>query len=210
MKLYEFIARGGILMIPIGLASMAGLALVLERLFAIRRSIIIPEDLKKRLRKSINDGDLANARRITENHSSPLGRLASKLFENSDIKDRSGLKEILEERGRKEVHQLNRNVEIIGVIAAVTPLMGLLGTVTGMISVFRNVMNQVTSRGVNPALLASGIWEALITTAAGLSVAIPLYLAYRYLSSRSETLVIDLEEEVQHLTDAMLKQGSAK
>ncbi|MBU1219290.1 MotA/TolQ/ExbB proton channel family protein [Myxococcota bacterium] len=210
MKLFEFLARGGILMIPIGLASMAGLALVLERLFAIRRSIIIPEDLKKRLRKSVQDGDLENARRITENHSSPLGRLASKLFENDEIQERSELKEILEERGRKEVHHLNRNVEIIGVIAAVTPLMGLLGTVTGMISVFRNVMNQVSSRGVNPALLASGIWEALITTAAGLSVAIPLYLAYRYLSSRSETLVIDLEEEVQHLTDAMLKQGSVK
>ncbi|MBO8087911.1 MAG: MotA/TolQ/ExbB proton channel family protein, partial [Marichromatium sp.] len=77
----------------------------------------------------------------------------------------------------------------------------LLGTVTGMISVFREVMISASAKGINPALLASGIWEALITTAAGLSVAIPLYLSYRFLVSRSESLVLDMEEEIQILID---------
>ncbi|MBN2723697.1 MAG: MotA/TolQ/ExbB proton channel family protein [Deltaproteobacteria bacterium] len=207
MSLYDLLSRGGLLMIPIGISSILGLALVIERLFSLRRSRIIPLELKKRINKSIESGDLKIALKITTNHASPYARLTNRLLSGLNSTSPRKISEILEEQGRREVHYLNRNVEIIGVLAAVTPLMGLLGTVTGMISVFREVMNQSGIKGINPAMLASGIWEALVTTAAGLSVAIPLYIAYRYLGSKMEGLTLDLEEEIQKLFEMFHVSG---
>ena len=119
--------------------------------------------------------------------------------------ERSHMKEALEEIGQIEVAYLGRYIELLGTIATIAPLMGLLGTVIGMIDVFRAVVNEVGAQGgmVNPASLASGIWAALITTAAGLSAAIPAYLGYKYLMGYIDRIAVELEEVGLSLLEAV-------
>ncbi|MCP4677629.1 MAG: MotA/TolQ/ExbB proton channel family protein, partial [Deltaproteobacteria bacterium] len=116
---------------------------------------------------------------------------------------RAEIKSVLEESGRREVTRMERYIEAMGTTASVEPLLGLLGTVIGMIQVFQKVV--VTSRegAVDPGLLANGIWQALITTAAGLSVAIVAFIGYRYLLSRSNRYAIDMEEGALKLVDIL-------
>ena len=117
------------------------------------------------------------------------------------------MKESIEDTGRHVVHELERYLETLGTIAAITPLLGLLGTVIGMVKVF----TAITTHGVgNPTVLAGGIAEALITTAAGLTVAIPALIGYRYYRSRVDTLVVDMEKEAIKLVEALMGVGSAK
>jgi biopolymer transport protein ExbB len=115
------------------------------------------------------------------------------------------MKEALEEIGQIEVAYLGRYIELLGTIASITPLLGLLGTVIGMIDVFRAVVNEVSTQGgmVNPASLANGIWVALITTAAGLSAAIPAFLGYKYLLGHIDRLSVELEEIGLSLLEAV-------
>jgi biopolymer transport protein ExbB len=115
-------------------------------------------------------------------------------------RSREVLKEAVQDTGRHVVHELERYLNSLGTIAAVTPLLGLLGTVIGMVKVF----TAITTAGVgNPGVLAGGISEALITTAAGLSVAIPALIAYRYLRGQVDALVVDMEKEAMKLIDAL-------
>jgi len=108
----------------------------------------------------------------------------------------------MQEAGRRETAFLERFVGAIGAVASVAPLIGLLGTVTGMIKVFGRVGEEYEKGGeLNPGMLANGIWEALITTAAGLTVAIPAFLAYRYLMSRIDRYVVELEAEASEIVD---------
>jgi biopolymer transport protein ExbB len=114
------------------------------------------------------------------------------------------LKDAIEDTGRHVVHELERYLETLGTVAAVTPLLGLLGTVIGMVQVF----TAITTHGVgNPTVLAGGIAQALITTAAGLSVAIPSLIAYRYYRSRVDTLVVDMEKEAIKLVEALQRRA---
>ncbi len=181
-------------MIPIGLLSLAGLSIVIERFFSLKKSIILPVGLKERIKLLIRENKPDEAGKILKNHSSPFGRLLYFVIKNRRL-NRIEMIQALEERGNIEAHNLGKSVEYIGVISSTTPLLGLLGTVTGMIGVFRDVMNQAGLKGVNPSLLAGGIWEALLTTAAGLTVAIPLFLAYRYLALKVDSSILELEEE---------------
>jgi biopolymer transport protein ExbB len=115
-------------------------------------------------------------------------------------RSRDIMKEVVEDTGRHVVHELERYLNSLGTIAAITPLLGLLGTVIGMIKVF----TAITDHGVgNPAILAGGISEALITTAAGLSIAIPSLIGYRYLRGRVDSHVVEMEKEAMKLVDAM-------
>ena len=117
---------------------------------------------------------------------------------------RAVLKDSIEDTGRHVVHELERYLETLGTVAAVTPLLGLLGTVIGMVKVF----TAITTHGVgNPTVLAGGIAEALITTAAGLTVAIPALIGYRYYRSRVDTLVVDMEKEAIKLVEALHRRN---
>ena len=110
----------------------------------------------------------------------------------------------MEDMGRRQMQRLERYVGAVGALASVTPLMGLLGTVLGMIAVFQGVVEEAGAEGmVDPTALAGGIWEALVTTAAGLGVAIPLYLGYRYLLGRLDSLAVEMEEASSNLLDAL-------
>jgi biopolymer transport protein ExbB len=202
-EIFDFLARGGIIMIPIALGSVIALTIFLERIWSLQSSRIVPAGLLEKVLKAVGEKDIKTAREECLRSGTPVGRLLLAGLDN-EKRPRRELKEVLEEVGRREVTRMERFIEAMGTTASVEPLMGLLGTVVGMIQVFQKVV--VTSRegAVDPGQLANGIWQALITTAAGMSVAIVAFIGYRYLLSRSGRHAIDMEEGALMLVD-MLK-----
>jgi len=196
---FELVKAGGLLMWPIIACSVIAMAIVVERLWALRVRRVIPENLVARIWQLHQKGKLTTAHIATIRDSSPLGRVLAAGLLNREH-PREVMKEAIEEEGRQVVHELERYLNTLGTIAAIAPLLGLLGTVIGMIKVFA----AITTAGVgNPAVLAGGISEALITTAAGLSVAIPALIFHRYLSGRVDQLVIAMEAEALKLIEVM-------
>jgi len=190
--MFELLYKGGPVMIVIGFFSVLALAMFLERLYILRRKRVLPPGLLSKLRDLLDSGKSAEAVLLCEQDGSPVAQVLEAGLRAKPV----NRVEKMDEAGRRAVAQLRKNLSVLGTTAAVSPLLGLLGTVTGMIAVFQDV----TQYGVgNPGDLAQGIWEALITTAAGLVVAIPAYLAYRYLVSRVETLTLVLEAECSDL-----------
>jgi len=196
---FELVQAGGWLMGPIILCSVIAMAIILERLWAYRVKKVIPSNLVAQIWQLHQKGQITAAHIATVRDSSPLGRILAAGLVNRDH-PREMMKEAIEEEGRQVVHELERYLNTLGTIAAITPLLGLLGTVIGMIKVF----TAITSAGVgNPAVLAGGISEALITTAAGLSVAIPSLIFHRYLSGRVDRLVVRMEEQALKMVEVM-------
>jgi len=193
-EIYGFLAKGGIMMIPIALGSVIALAIFLERVWALRRPAIVPDGYLERVLDLVRKGQIGEALATCRGSSNvPVARIAARMLEDTDI-DPEDAKSVAEEAGKKESSALYRFVEAVGTIAALEPLMGLLGTVLGMIKVFQQVVYSSGQGAVDPGRLANGIWMALITTAAGLVIAIPTFMAYRYLVSRAERLTMELEE----------------
>lgn len=203
-EVVDFLKQGGVIMIPIIAFSVVALGVFMERLLALRSPRVVPRDFLALVRKKVDAGLPAEALALCEGNQSALAAVLTSGIRRAG-RSRNVLKEAFEEVGRIEVTHLGRFVELLGTIAAVTPLLGLLGTVVGMIDVFRTVVAEVGPGAamVNPASLASGIWAALLTTAAGLTVAIPAYLGYRYLISRVDSLSIEMEEVCLELLDVM-------
>ena len=203
---YEFLARGGLLMIPIVLCSVTALALFIERLWSLQQGKVIPEGFTRMVGDLIRQGKASEAETLCRGNGSTIAQIlvsGIRFFGRS----RALIKEAMEETGRRETALLERYVQFLGTLASVAPLLGLLGTVLGMIKVFRQVVSEVAMRGqVNPGTLASGIWEALITTAAGLTVAIPTFMVYRYLLSRVDRLAVEMEEIALIAADDMASE----
>ena len=200
----EIVQAGGWLMLPIIACSVIAVAIVLERLWTLQHSRVLPPDLTARAWNWVKSNEL-DAKNLQALHqSSPLGQvLAAGLAHRYSTRD--VLKETIEDAGRHVVHELERYLNPLGTIAAISPLLGLLGTISGMIRSF----TAITSEGVgNPTVLAGGISEALITTAAGLIVAIPALIAYRYLRGRIDSLVIEMEKESIKFLEALVHQRS--
>jgi biopolymer transport protein ExbB len=195
----ELVKAGGWLMWPIIACSVIAMAIILERLWAYRRQRVLPPNLVAQIWKLYQSKQLTAAHITTVRKSSPLGRVLAAGLANRNH-PRDVMKEAIEEEGRQVVHELERYLNTLGTIATISPLLGLLGTVIGMIKVF----TAITSAGVgNPAVLAGGISEALITTAAGLSVAIPAVIFHRYLSGRVDKIVVRMEEQSLKMVDVM-------
>lgn len=195
--MFELIKAGGWLMLPILACSVVALAIILERLWALRRARVLPEPLVKALHSAARNGRIADSGFGKRALESPLGRIVLAGW-NNRTRGREFVKERIEDTGRQVVHELERFLNALGTIAAIAPLLGLLGTVFGMIEVF-NVIS--TEGSGNAELLAGGISTALITTAAGLTVAIPSLLFYRYFRARVDTLVLLMEQEAIHLIE---------
>ncbi|MEM7208435.1 MAG: MotA/TolQ/ExbB proton channel family protein [Pseudomonadota bacterium] len=197
--MYELVVAGGWLMLPIVLCSIVALAVIGERFWTLRPSKVLPANLVTNTRRLVNSKTLNDDHIRALQEGSPFGRiLAAGLINRS--KDRTVLKGIVEDVGRHVAHDLERFLNALGTIAAVTPLLGLLGTVVGMISVFTTI----TSVGVgDPGELASGISQALITTAAGLSVAIPSMMFHRFFRGRVDALVVEMEQEAIKLVELL-------
>lgn len=197
--MFELVKAGGWLMWPIIACSIIAMAIIAERLWALRIRRVTPDSLVAQIWQLYQKGKLTNAHISTIRKNSPLGRILAAGLINRNH-PREVMKEAVEEEGRQVVHELERYLNTLGTIAAIAPLLGLLGTVVGMIKVFA----AITTAGVgNPAVLAGGISEALITTAAGLSVAIPALIFHRYLSGRVDQLVIRMEAEALKLIEVM-------
>ncbi len=193
------IQAGGWLMLPILLCSVLALAIVVERFWSLQRKRIVPRHLVAQVWHWQRSGEIDDQRIEALSKSSPLGRVLAAGLLNREH-PREIMKESVEESGRQVVHELERYLNTLGTIASITPLLGLLGTVIGMIHVF----TAITSMGVgNPTVLAGGISQALITTAAGLSVAIPSLMFYRYFRGRVDELVLKMEDEALKLIDVM-------
>ncbi len=195
----EFIQAGGWLMLPIVLCSILAVAIIGERFWSLRKTRIVPEGLVDLVRQWHQNGQLTAARIEEIRNGSPLGKVLAAGLVNLDH-SREIMKESIEDTGRQVVAGLERFLNALGTIASITPLLGLLGTVIGMIKVFATI----TTQGVgDPGTLAGGISEALITTAAGLSVAIPSLMFYRFFRRRVDELVLNMEEESLKLVEVI-------
>jgi len=196
---WEIVLSGGWTMVPIIACSVIALAIVAERFWTLQKKRVIPKHLVAQVWHWHNSKvlDMEHIKQLRSG--SPLGRVLASGLDNIGH-DREIMKESIEETGRHVIHELERYLNSLGTIAAITPLLGLLGTVIGMIKVF----TQLTSSELgNVNSLAGGISEALITTAAGLMVAIPTLLFYRYFRGRIDELVIRMEQEAIKLIEVL-------
>ena len=197
--MWEIIKAGGPVMWPIIALSILATAIFLERLWSLQERRVIPPELREKVWKLVETGQLTDRHIAALAQNSALGQiLAAGLA--SRHRPREYVKEALEDTGRHVIHELERFLNMLGTIAAVSPLMGLLGTVTGIIVAF----NAITHQGIgDPKVLSGGIGQALITTAAGLIVAIPSLMAYRYLRGRVDALVVSMEKEALKLVRSL-------
>lgn len=195
----EIIKSGGWLMLPIILCSIIAAGIIIERLWSLQNRKVIPEHLVAKVWHLLKNDELGEEAIRNLYNSSPLGRIMAVGLAYRE-RSRDLMKEMVEDTGRHVAHELERYLNTLGTIAAISPLLGLLGTVVGMIEVFA----VITTRGVgDPGALAGGISQALITTAAGLAVAIPALIGYRYLRGRVNDLVVSMEQEAIKLVEAL-------
>ena len=195
----EIILAGGWLMAPILLCSTLAVAIIIERFWTLRKSKVTPEGLGATVEDWAARHELDQRHFVQLRNGSPLGRIYASALVNRK-RSREVIKEAVEDTGRHVIHDLERFLNTLGTIAGISPLLGLLGTVIGMIKVFSVIMIS----GVGDAnVLAGGISQALITTAAGLTVAIPSYFFYRFFRGMVSEYVISMEQKAISLIDCI-------
>jgi biopolymer transport protein ExbB len=195
----EIVQSGGWLMVPILLASVVAAAIAVERLWTLQRSRITPKNLLAQVWTALKNNEMDMQRLRDLRASSPLGLVLATGISNAR-RGRDVMKEAMEEVGSQVSHDLERYLTSLGVIASIAPLLGLLGTVVGMIKVFTVLMLEGAG---NANVLAGGISQALITTAAGLSVAIPALMFHRFFLRRVDELTVTMEQEAVKLVEMM-------
>ncbi len=181
---------------PLLLASIISVALIIERLVALRRSRVVPDGLLQRVLGEFKKGS-SNTKLITELEAhSPLGRVLAAGLRNVST-TREVMKEAIEEAGRSVNHELERYLTTLGTIASISPLMGLFGTIVGMIEIF----GSQGPMGSNPTQLAHGISIALYNTGFGLIIAIPSMIFWRHFRAQVDSLVVDMEQQAVRLVE---------
>jgi len=201
----EILMAGGWLMVPILICSVLVIAIGIERFWTLNPAKIAPRNQLSDLWGLVQQQQLDADRMKDIRNSSPLGRILVAGLSNARH-GRDTMKDSIEEAASQVVHDLERFLTPLSVVATITPLLGLLGTVIGMIKVFNNIMLEGTG---NAGLLAGGISQALITTAAGLVVAIPAMILHRYFQRRIDSIVVTMEQESVKLIDAINSERSA-
>jgi biopolymer transport protein ExbB len=200
--MWSFIVKGGPVMIPILLCSVVSLAIIIERFINLREDKVIPKDFFNRIKGLLLEGHINEVLSICSKSNKPI----AKIIEAGIMKyyfGRDEIKEAIEDAGRHEIVYVEKYLNILSMIAGVSPLLGLLGTVSGMIKMF----NVISAGGIGqPHQLAGGISEALITTAAGLTVAIPTLVFHNIFSDRADRLTLKMEKSSIELTE-ILSQG---
>ena len=197
--MFELVQAGGWLMVPILLCSVIAAAICVERFWTLRTAQIVPRNLLAQVWDWIKNNDMDNRKLRELRLGSPLGQILAAGITNHR-RGREQMKEAIEEVANHVVHEMERYLNTLGTVAAIAPLLGLLGTVIGMIKVFTSIKLEGTG---NAAVLAGGISEALITTAAGLTVAIPSLFFYRFFQRRVDELVISMEQEALKLVEVL-------
>jgi biopolymer transport protein ExbB len=195
----DFLTSGGPLMIPLLICSVLALAIILERAFSLRAKRIIRGDTLQRVKSLLADNQIGDAMTLCRRQPSVMGRILLAAIVNHD-RDREELKTIVEDAGRQEVPTLDRYLGMLGTIAAITPLLGLTGTVFGMIRTF----GIISEKGIaHPSQLAGGISEALVTTATGLVIAIPALIFFNYYTAKADRLILEIEKQSYRLVDTL-------
>ena len=195
----ELVKAGGWLMLPIILSSILALAICVERFLALNPDKVAPRNLLNQVWGWMQNKQLDNEKLRQLRKGSPLGEIIAAGLGNAKH-GRDIMKESIEDAASHVIHELERYLNALGTIAAVTPLLGLLGTVVGMIRVFSEIMVQGTG---NAGVLAGCISEALITTASGLCVAIPALIMHRYFLRRIDAIVVTMEQDTIKLINAV-------
>lgn len=197
--MWELVKAGGWPMVPLLLLGVLALAIVLERFWSLRRNEVLPPGLGQDVRNWAARGKLDPAHLATLRANSPLGALLAAALEARN-RPREQIRERIEDSGRHLVHRMERFLNALGTIASAGPLLGLLGTVIGMIQMFMGILDHGVG-DVNQ--LAGGIGKALVCTATGMMVAIPALMFHRYFKGRINGYVIEMEQEASALLDAL-------
>ncbi|MGI9012683.1 MAG: MotA/TolQ/ExbB proton channel family protein [Phycisphaerales bacterium] len=188
---WDFVLKGGPMMLPIALCSLVAVAVFIERLISLRRSAVMPGGFIPGLRKRLDDEGRAHAIAYCTRSKTPVGNVFASALRRFD-QPVELIEKNVTENGQREVIKLRKNLRVLSVIAAVSPLLGLLGTIFGMITAFRTVEQSADALG-KTELLAGGIYEAMISTAAGLIVAIPALIGYHILAARVDRMVMEID-----------------
>jgi len=202
---FELVKEGGWVMLPIILCSVVAMAIIVERLWMLRRERICPRQLVDQIWQAARNGRLDASQITAVRTSSPLGRVLAAGLLNRH-RSHEVMKTSIEDTGRHVVHELERYLNTLGTIAAIAPLLGLLGTVIGTIEVFQAISASGTG---NPQLLSGGISTALFNTAGGLIVAIPALMFYRYFRGRVDTIVVEMEQEALRMVEILHGDAAA-
>jgi len=206
IEIFEFLQKGGYLMIPIAICSVLSLAVIIEKIISLRTKKIIVPEVKSVINSLTSEDDIKLALSVCDQHRGVLSNLMRTVLQHQGT-SYLAVRDELSDNGRQEVRVLEKGLLILETVAAVTPILGLLGTVVGMIKVF----NVISVQGVGEAsALSGGISEALISTAAGLTVGIPALIFYNYFSKKTEDLILDIENISNNLLKKIIAFRSAK
>ncbi len=201
--MWEFIQKGGPIMWPILLCSVVSFAIVIERLLRLRQEQIDTKSFMEQISESLKRNKIMEALDLCERTGGPIAAILRAGILKHD-RPRNEIREAIEDASIHEVPRLERNLPVLSTVAQIAPLLGLLGTVTGLVKAFQVIESKATALNpVNPGDLAGGIWEALLATTFGLCVAIPTYVAYNYLVSRVDGLVLDMERSATDLLNIL-------
>ena len=201
--MWGFFIKGGPIMWLIALCSVFAFAVFMERIYHLLTAEIDTTKFMEEISNKVKSNRAMEAVDMCNTTKGPIARILKSGIMKYD-KSREEIKESIQDAAIHEVPLLERNLGVMATIAHITPLLGLLGTVVGMLKAFRVIEGKAMSMvPVNPGDLAGGIWEALITTVAGLSIAIPTYVAYNYLVSRVDSFVLDMEKSATELVNVL-------
>lgn len=202
LQKFEIIFQGGPLMIPIALCSVVALAIAIERFWSLRRATIDTREFMDAMRTVLRQNRIEEAIEICDETDGPIARI-TKAGLLKHRRSKEDIREAIEDAGHLEIPRLERHLSALATCANIAPLLGLLGTVTGMIQAFAQIQHKQGQ--VNPSDLAAGINHALVTTAAGLTVAIPTLVIYNYFVARIENMVVEMEISSSELVELLTK-----
>lgn len=190
LSILELLSKGGLVMIPIFIMAVAAIYLFVERYLTIKKAADTDSDFMNNIREMVVNGDIEGAQQLCRDNPSPIARMIEKGIARigRPLKDISAS---IENAGSLEIYKLEKNLASLGTIAGVAPMIGFLGTVTGMIRAFYNL--SMAGNNIDPGMLAGGIYEAMITTASGLAVGIVAYVGYNYLSTLIGKVIFKME-----------------
>ncbi|MFH1858054.1 MAG: MotA/TolQ/ExbB proton channel family protein [Candidatus Omnitrophota bacterium] len=201
--LWDLFQRGGPVMYPILFCSIIALAVVIDRVYHLRRARVDTEAFMERISNALRRNRIVEAIDMCEDTPGPIAHILKAGLLRHD-RPRQEVRDTIEDAAMHEVPRLQRYLNVLGTVTHVSPLLGLLGTVTGMVSAFQVIEEKSSHFGpVNPGDLASGIWEALLTTVFGLCVAIPALVAYNWLMSWVNRFVLDMERSATEMINVL-------
>ena len=201
--MWELMQKGGPIMWPILLCSVISFAIAIERLIRLRAEQINTKSFMEQISKSLKRNKVMESLELCDRTGGPIANILKAGILKHD-RPRNEIREAIEDASIHEVPRLERNLPVLATIAQIAPLLGLLGTVTGLVTAFQVIETKATTfNPVNPGDLAGGIWQALLATTFGLCVAIPTYVAYNYFVSRVDGFVLDMERSATDLLNIL-------